>query len=236
MTMMPFTDEIKQLIFGLDIGGIGVSADDTVLIFLVKMQRYGHDPFMGKNAVGKAYYRMRICYIFPKGMPAPQKYDKVEYFYRKIKNGYAKALPELKSPLEPYLVIDRIGLGGPHFDAYVERGLNVYGIHASGEGSTVNRTGRAWSVPDVDLTSALTILTENDRLHIPHSIPHRAKIIKQLANFTWKQKPSGTMTSENLRPGDGDDIVSALKVAAWYGEFGIRELITDGFDRGKLGL
>lgn len=220
---MGFTEEIKHLIIGLDVAGSG--NDNTVLILLERVQEYGHDPFEGKNAIGKVFYRMRRCDILPIGTPSPMQFDRVKRTYHKIENTYAKAMPELRYPLKPILVVDRTGLGGPHFDAYVEAGLDVYGIHFTAEGNKVNRDGRAWTVPAVDMTSALAVLTENNRLQIPAKIEHREKIIHQLANYKWKRKESGTLTAENMRSGDHDDICAALQVAAWYGEYGIRELI-----------
>ena len=229
---MGFTQEIKHLIFGLDVAGSG--NDNTVLILLERVQEYGHDEFTGKNKIGKPFYNMRKCTIMPVGTPAPMQYDKVKWRYWKAQEIYAKKMPERKYPLKPILVIDRTGLGQPHFDEYLEAGLDVYGIHFTPEGSKVSRDGRAWTVPAVDMTSATSVLTENDRLHIPANITHREKIIHQMANYKWKRKESGTLTAENMRSGDHDDICAALQVAVWYGEKGIREFFT--FDKRKLGL
>ena len=231
---MGLKEEIKHLIFGLDVGGVG--NDNTVLVLLERVQEYAMGAFKDdeKVAIGKPFYRLRRCDIMPIGTPSPMQFDRVKRTYRKVQKKYAEQLTERKYPLKPILVMDRTGVGGPHFENYVEAGLNVYGIHFTAEGNKVNRDGRAWTVPGVDMTSALAVLTENSRLHIPAKIEHREKIIHQLANYKWKRKESGVLTAEHLRSKDHDDITDAIQVAVWYGEWGIREVST--FSKIGLGI
>ncbi len=209
---MALTQEIKHLIIGLD---IGQKVDRTVLTLLERVQEYGYDAFKGRNEVGKVFYRMSYFERFPLDVPTPQQVDRVKMIYNRI---------EKKYDIKPTLVIDLGQVGQTHFDEYRQDGVNVYGINFLPDGSKSSQDGRIYGVSKKDLASALGVLTENDRLHIPEDVQERPEIIKQLSRFTWKTTPSGGVTAENLRDADHDDIVSSLMVAAWYGEHGIREM------------
>lgn len=230
-----FTQEVKYLIIGLD---IGQKVDRTVLTLLEKIQEYGHDPFQGKNAVGKPYYKLAYMERFPLDVPTPQQVDRVKRTYNQVIRHYNKDLPAGKSELKPTIVIDLGNIGRAHFDEYHQSGMDVYGINYLGDGakSSSSPDGRVFGVSKKDLASALAILLENDRLQIPDDIPDRKAIIQELSRFTWKQSAAGNLTAENLKDSDHDDIVCSLMGAVWYAEFAIKELITDGFDRRKLGL
>jgi len=231
---MAMKQEIRHLIFGLDVGGVG--NDNTVLVLLERVQEYamGSFEFDKKVKIGKPFYRLRRCDVMPPGTPSPMQFDRVKRTYRKVQDAYHLLMPERKHPMKPILVMDRTGVGGPHFENYREAGLDVYGIHFTSEGNKVNRDGRAWTVPSVDMTSALAVLTENSRLHIPAKIEHREKIIHQLANYKWKRRESGVLSAEAFRDKDHDDICDAIQVAVWYGEWGIREVTT--FSKIGLGI
>ena len=229
--MMGFTQEIKHLIIGLD---TGQKVDRTVLAVMEKIQEYGHDPFEGKNEVGKPFYKLSYIERFPLDVPTPQQTDRVKTIYSRVFKKYNEGAPKGKPELKPTLIIDLGNVGRAHFDEYQQEGLHVYGVNYLGDGAKTSQDGNVYGVSKKDLASALAILLENDRLHIPDQIQNRAEIIKELSKFTWKQTPSGGITAENLRSSDHDDIVSSLMVAAWYGEHGIREIYT--FSRKGLGI
>jgi hypothetical protein len=221
---MGFTQEIKSLIIGLD---VGQKVDRTVLVLLEKCQEYGHDIFIGKNPVGKPYYIMKYMERFPLDIPTPQQVDRVKLTYDQIIKKYNKDLPDGKSKMKPTLIIDMGNVGRAHFDEYQQTGLNVYGINYLGDGAKSDRSPDrgVYGVSKKDLASALSILLENNRLQIPENIPDRKHIIKELSKFTWKQTAAGNITVENLKSSDHDDIVCSLMGAAWFGEYGQREMI-----------
>ena len=218
---MGFTQEIKHLIIGLD---IGQKVDRTVLALLERIQEYGHDPFQGKNKVGKPFYRLAYMERFPLDIPTPQQVDRVKMTYDQIIKKYNKDTIENKPELKPTLIVDLGQVGRSHFDEYKAAGMHVYGINYLGDGAEVTHKGDVYGVSKKDLSSALAVLIENDRLHIPEKIQDRAEIIKELSRFTWKQTAAGNITAENLKASDHDDIVCSLMVAGWYGEYGIREI------------
>ena len=230
---MPFIQEIEYLIFGFDSSAGQV--DNPVLVLLEKVQEYGIDEFIGKNKVGKPYYVMGMCEVFQLGIPTPSQIDAVVRAYRKVADHYEKLL-ERKTPLKPDLVIETSGMGLPNFQQFEQVLPNVYGIHPLGEGDKVSRDGRIWRVPKVDMAAELQVLLENNRLIIAGDIENRKMIIAQLVNFTWKRKQSGTLTVENLKASDHDDICDATMVAAWYGSHGIRRLLPSGNIRDILGI
>ncbi len=193
---------------------IGKKTDFTVLMLLEKWQPYGYDGFTGKNKIGKPFYKLVHMDRLPLDTPHPVHVEHVSNTMKRIKEIYNRAAT---------LVIDVGSVGETHFDAYKEKGLNVYGIFIHG-GREVNLNKRVYSVPKVDLTSALAVLLENGRLQIAEDLPDRDVLIKELMTFSWKQTDSGHFKFEHLKSGDHDDTVLALQVACWYGEKGIREI------------
>ena len=228
---MSITPELKHLIIGLD---IGQKVDRTVLVLLEKYQDYGSDPFIGRNKVGKPYYVLRYMERFKLDIPTPQQLDRVKLTYEQVIKKYNKDLPAGKSPIKPNLVIDLGNVGRAHFDEYQQTGLNVYGINYLGDGAKTSQDGAIYGVSKKDLTSALAILLENERLQIADNIQDRKIIIQELSKFTWKISAAGNITAENLKDSDHDDIVCSLMGACWFGEYGLRELLH--MDRSLLGL
>ena len=220
---MALMQEVESLIFGFDPSSGKV--DNPVLVLLEKVQEYGHDYFEGKNAVGKPFYIMRMCEIFQLGIPGPNQNDAVIRAVKRASEHYN---------MKPYLVIETNGLGQNVYDHCQQELPNVYGIYTLTDGSSVSRDGRIYKVPGVNMAAELTKLTEYSRLIIPATIKDRKKIIQQFVNFTWKRKESGTLTVENLKSSNHDDICDATGLAAWFGVYGIRKITT--FDKSKLGL
>ena len=229
---MAFSHELKHLLIGLD---TGQKVDRTVLILLERMQDYTNDVIEGRKKFGKPYYRLAYMKRFPLNVPTNYQIDQVKMTYDRIEQRYNENLVANQPKIKPYLILDMGNVGQAHFDEYKATGMNVYGINFTSPDSRVTRDGRVWGVPKKDLTSALMVLLENDRLVMPANLPDRKVLTQELAKFTWKQTPSGGFTAENLRDSDHDDTVSALMVAAWYGEFGIREVQPSDLKR-KLGL
>jgi len=212
---MAITQEVEDVIFGFDSSAGQV--DNPVLVLLEKVQEYGEDVIKGKNAIGKPFYIMRMCEIFQLGIPTPNQIDAVIRAFKKVQDRY---------DIKPYLVIETTGMGLPNYQQFEQALPNVHGIHPTGEGSTVSQEGRIYKVPKVDLGSELQVLYENGRFLIPAGIKERKKIIKQFVNFTWIRKESGTLTVENLKSSDHDDVCDAAAVAAWFGTYGIRKFRT----------
>jgi len=226
-----FTQELTDLIIGLD---VGKKIDRTVIALFEKYQEYGHDAFEGKNKVGSPFYILSHLERMPLDTPHFMQVDRVTATYNQVIKKFNKDLPANKRPMRPDLVIDLGNVGESHFEQYEAIGLNVYGINYLGDGAETTHRGNRYGVSKKNLTSALSILMENERLYIADDIPDRKNIIKELSKFTWKISTAGNVTAENLRDSDHDDIVNAFMVAAWYGEKGIRKIYT--FDRTGLGI
>lgn len=218
---MPYQDELKHVIAGLD---IGKKTDHTALVVVERWQTYGYDLFKGKNKVGKPFYNLVYLDRLPLDTPHPVQVDHVAGVMRKLNKHYDK---------KPHLVVDVGGVGESQFDSFKELGFNAYGVAIHG-GREVTLDRRVYSVPKVDLTATLAVLLENSRLRIAEDLPGRDVLTKELMTFSWKQTDTGHFKFEHLKSGEHDDTVLALQVACWYGEKGIREITT--FPKWKLGL
>jgi len=210
---MSYKDELNRVILGLD---IGKKTDFTVLVIVEKWQTFGYDDFIGKNKVGKSFYKLVHMDRLPLDTPHPVQVTHVSKTLKRVEEIYNH---------RPTLVVDVGSVGETHFDAYKEMGFNVYGVSIHG-GREVTLNKRTYGVPKVDLTSALAVLLENGRLLIAHDLPGRDILIKELMTFSWKQTDTGHFKFVHLKSGDHDDTVLALQVACWYGEKGIREITT----------
>jgi len=225
--MILFTQELKGLYIGLD---IGQKNDRTVFSLLEKWQEYGHDDFIGKNPVGKPYYKLVYFDRFNIGIPMPQQIDRVKMTYERIVEKYNQS-DDNKPIIKPTLAMDLGWVGKALFDQFCQiksadyGWVDVYGINFLRDGTTVTRDGKIYGVPKKDLTSSLAVVMENDRLNIPSNINDRAEIISQLAKFTWKISQSGNLTAENLKDSDHDDIPCSLMMAVWFAE-----TVNRGFD------
>ena len=218
---MGYKDELKHVILGLD---IGKKTDFTVLVVVERWQTYGYDAFIGRNEVGKPFYKLVHLDRLPLDTPHPVQVGHVSKTMQRVGEIYS---------IKPYLVVDVGSVGESQFDSYKEMGFDVYGVAIHG-GREVTYSKRVWGVSKVDLTSALAVLLENGRLQIAEDLPGRDILIKELMTFSWKQTETGHFKFEHLKSSDHDDTVLALQVACWYGEKGIRELGT--FDRTGLGI
>jgi len=231
---MAFTQELKALYIGLD---VGQKRDRTVLSLLEKYQEYGHDEFMGKNAIGKPYYKLAYLDRFALGIPMPNQTDRVVMTYNRIVTKYNENPPPgKKSIITPILVIDMGNVGRALFDSFCQvrdadyGRMDVHGINFLPDGAKVSRDGNVYGVSKKDLASALSVVIENDRLIIPQNIKDRAAIIQELARFTWKVSTSGNLTVENLKDTDHDDIPCSLMAAVWFGEYGRQQITIESIE------
>jgi hypothetical protein len=88
-------------------------------------------------------------------------------------------------------------------------------------GHEVARDGAGFRVPKLELVAAVTALLDSGRLAIPATIPEAKTLGKELLSFRAKVTTAGneTMTAD-WRTRAHDDLVLALAIAAFLGEYG----------------
>jgi hypothetical protein len=87
-------------------------------------------------------------------------------------------------------------------------------------GTGVAAEGAGFKVPKVELVAVVTRLLESGRLDIPATLPGAKDLATELRNFRAKVNNSGRESFEaDWRSKAHDDLVLALAIAAWLGEY-----------------
>jgi hypothetical protein len=77
-----------------------------------------------------------------------------------------------------------------------------------------------YRVPKRDLVGVVAVLLQQARLQIAQSMPETPLLLHELLNFKVKIDPSTAHDSYSAwREQDHDDLVLALALACWWGEF-----------------
>jgi hypothetical protein len=124
------------------------------------------------------------------------------------------------------VIVDKTGVGTPIFDALrkMEMGVPLYALTITG-GSTVTPDPDGWRVPKRDIVSALVVLLESGRLQFAKKLALADTFVLELQNFRVKITAAGNDTYEALTEGTHDDLVLAVGLACWAGEFGHLEVL-----------
>lgn len=134
-----------------------------------------------------------------------------------------KAGPPLKG--KAAVVIDRTGVGKGVYDIFVAAGLRPVGVHFHG-GQTETWDTEGCRVPKANLVSAVEILLETRRLKVVPALPHAALLVDELQGFRRRQTATGHVTygasTDDWRTEPNDDLVFAVAMALWFGEYGWR--------------
>jgi hypothetical protein len=87
-------------------------------------------------------------------------------------------------------------------------------------GTVVSAEGAGFKVPKVELVAVVTRLLESGRLDIPATLPGAKDLATELRNFRARVNNSGRESFEaDWRSRSHDDLVLALSIAAWLGEY-----------------
>jgi hypothetical protein len=132
-------------------------------------------------------------------------------------------LQELMStaPLKSHatLVADVTGPGLPVYQALQAAGLSPIGVLVHG-GDKVSRDGAVYRVPKRDLISSAQVLLESRRLRIGATLPHAELLVQEMSMYRVHIDPTTAHDSYSAwREKDHDDLVFALALGCWYGEY-----------------
>jgi hypothetical protein len=128
-----------------------------------------------------------------------------------------------------FVTIDRTGVGNVVWDEWLAR-MNKRGgdrlyrfrhtpITFSGK-EAVTESMRGYVVPVRDMVNTTRVLMQNGRLQIPDELPLKDLFVRELNNFKFKQDPKTAHDSYSAwREGDHDDLVYAVCMSCWAGEY-----------------
>jgi len=121
----------------------------------------------------------------------------------------------------PTLVVDMTGVGRPVVDLFRQGSLAaaLHDITITG-GDTPTHEGASWRVPKRDLVSVVKVLLGGERLKVASALPEAAMLTRELLNFQVKITALAHDAYGAWREGTHDDLVLAVALAAWLGEYG----------------
>jgi hypothetical protein len=204
-----------DFLVGLDLGRV---KDFTALAVLERWRPAGAD---GRGA---RHYACRHLHRFPLNTPYTGAGGEAG-----VAEGVAGLLGRL--PGRAALVVDQTGVGRAVVDVLRKARLPVSQLAAvtitAGHGPP-NRPegGGGWNVAKRHLASTLLAVTGTRRLRGAPALPLAATLTRELEAFSLKVSPdTGNETFESWRERDHDDLVLALALACWWGEFGSRRVL-----------
>lgn len=127
-------------------------------------------------------------------------------------------------PPKLWLTLDKTGVGAAVADLFREekdREANLLAVTITG-GDTVTIDGDEARVPKRDLASTAQVLLSSNRLQIPPDTAFASTLREELVNFRVKISLAGHDSygaGEDWREGVHDDLVLALALAVWRGEW-----------------
>ncbi len=158
-----------------------------------------------------AAYRVRHIQRWPLGTGYPVIVDEVRALVTRV-------------PLagQGTLLVDHTGCGRPVGDMLRHAGLVLLAVSIHG-GDTVTWRGMDYKVPKRDLVSATQVLLQQGRLQIAEALPLTPILTSELQAFRVKIDPLTAHDSYSAwRERDHDDLVLALALACWWGEYSQR--------------
>jgi hypothetical protein len=163
----------------------------------------------GQDATGRTVWALPLLNRWSLGTPYPEIVAAVKRF--------AEGLPR------PVLVVDATGVGEAIVDLFRQTALPVDELVSvtitAGQAMHKSAWDR-WSCPRKDLAGAVQSVLQGRRLRIAKGLRETATLTRELAAFRMKPQSSAEETLDAWREQDQDDLVLAVALAVWMGEFG----------------
>jgi hypothetical protein len=186
-----------RTILGLDLGR------PHEFTALAAVQESGHD------GQGLTVWALPLLNRWPLGTPYPEVVAAVKQI--------AERLPR------PVLVVDATGVGEAIVDLFRQATLPVEELVSvtitAGQAAHKAAWDR-WSCPRKDLAGAVQSVLQGRRLRIAKGLREAATLTRELAAFRMKQSSSTEEALDAWRLRDQDDLVLAVALTVWLGEFG----------------
>lgn len=218
-------EKITDVILGVDLGKIN---DFTAIAGLVRIQNYKAWPYQDEP-YGEARYRLMGLERFPLNTEWVEQVQFAKVIYDNVKQEYEE------KKIKPDIIIDQGGVGGPMVDLFKRVIPNAKGCHFT-SGHNVNYEDGVYYVPKQHLVTNLQIVIQSRRLEFARNIPDPESLKTELLNFSYKiNSETGYVSFEHATASKKDDQVLAIAMAIWFGEKGIRRMLSS-FKRSDFGL
>jgi hypothetical protein len=154
-------------------------------------------------------YECRHLERIPLGTPYPAVAEHVAQLLREPVLAAAKTK----------LVVDATGVGRPVVDMLERHGLKPIAVTITG-GDSVTADASGIRAPKRDIIGAVQVLLHTERLKIAQVMPEVPALVQEFLTFRVKIDPVTAHDSYgSWREGSHDDLLLALAIAAWFGEW-----------------
>ena len=189
---------------GLD---LGQAQDYSALVVVERTQRPSEASVLGSTPPA-AQYAVRFIKRWQLGTPYPVIVKELGTFL-----GQVPLVDTTK------LIVDYTGVGRPLVDMLKQASLRPVAVSIHG-GDRVSQDGMDYRVPKRDLVGTVAVLLQQQRLQIAESLPETPALMHELLNFKVRIDPATAHDAySSWREQDHDDLVLALALATWWGEF-----------------
>jgi hypothetical protein len=163
----------------------------------------------GQDAQGRSVWAVPVLTRWPLGTPYPQ-----------IVSGVTDLAGRLDRPA---LVVDGTAVGRGTVDLFRQADLPVdellaVTVTAGHQARRLNPD--SWVTPKKDLVAAVQSVLQGRRLKIARGLREAATLTRELSTFQLKTTASASEALDGWREGAHDDLVLAVALAVWLGEFG----------------
>jgi hypothetical protein len=119
------------------------------------------------------------------------------------------------------LAVDNTGVGRPVTDLLARAGLSAYPhpITITAGARATPAGGGGWNVPKRDLVGTVQLLLQSRRLLVAKSLPHAETLKRELQTFQVKITAAANEVYGAWREGAHDDLLLAVALATWLGEY-----------------
>lgn len=145
---------------------------------------------------------------------------KLKTSYPSIVNMITTVVDRTFEDNEYMLLVDYTGVGRPVVDMLRKNELNLIAINITGGNKCNWRFGNEASVPKKELVTSLQVVLQSNRIIWHPDIHELAHLKKEFLNFKTIKPKDPTLTLKySAASGYHDDIVMAISLATWYGEY-----------------
>ncbi|HEY7312927.1 MAG TPA: hypothetical protein VH643_26420 [Gemmataceae bacterium] len=162
-----------------------------------------------QDAHGRSVWAVPVLTRWPLGTPYPE-----------IVSGVADIAGRLDQPV---LVVDGTAVGRGTVDLFRQAELPVsefVSVTVTAGHQAHRLTPEFWTTPKKDLVAAVQSVLQGRRLKVARGLREAATLTRELATFRAKTTTSASESLDDWREGRHDDLVLAVALAVWMGEFG----------------
>ncbi len=196
------------------IAGISLGLPQDFTALAVVQRSRAPDPEDPGHTV--KHHALRMLERFPPATPYSDMCDALDYIF------------EQPSFAGGGMAVDYTGVGTAVLGVF-RRGTGCRNVRpiliTAGQHVAANPRG-GWCVPRCELAGTLQVLLQSRRLRIAQGLEQGPTLVRELANFQVREVAAADNTAVGLwRQGPQDDLVLAVAVACWLGEYAMRRLV-----------